>query len=310
MWPRSAQGKLVLREELIDLRQALDQAVADECPAAHRPLPSAVRLPSRRNPCGPRETRPGWSRSWLTSSTTPPSIPPTRGRFSLLACREGDELVVRVKDNGFGIPPDKLATIFDLFSQIDMGNDRRQGAWGLGLTLVRRLVELHGGSITASSHGMGQGSEFVIRLPSAGQPEEAVPRADDHTVLAARHILNIEDNRDGRGKAWPSCLAWLGHRIDVAEDGPRRRGGRLALRPEIILIDINLPGLDGYNVLARVRAALGSQDSARRSHRIHPAGRSRESSTGGFNAHLAKADRTRSLAGRPCWSSSCAPPHP
>src|SRR5262249_43168804 len=129
--------------------------------------------------------------------------------------------VIRVRDDGVGIPAGKLAHIFDLFAQLDLGPDRPDSGLGIGLALVRRLVELQGGTITASSAGADQGSEFLVRLPVAadppGQSEEAAPRAGS---APRRHFLIVEDNADNRDSL-ALLLGLFGHQVDVAEDGPK-----------------------------------------------------------------------------------------
>jgi CheY-like chemotaxis protein len=151
-----------------------------------------------------------------------------------------------------------VGLIFDMFIQIDLGPERAQGGLGFGMSLVRRLVELHGGSIAVSSPGQGKGSEFVVRLPSAVvRPDQEGPAANEQPAVPSRHILIVEDNRDSRDSL-ALLLRLVGHRVDVAEDGPRGIKAALALRPEVALIDIGLPGVDGYDVGKQIRAALGS----------------------------------------------------
>jgi signal transduction histidine kinase len=183
----------------------------------------------------------------------------------------GDEAVVRVRDTGIGIERDMLESVFDLFTQGDRPLDRSQGGVGLGLTLVRRLVQMHGGSVQASSEGSGRGSTFEVRLPAMTASDPASPagpgiggargitRGDTpHTTANPRHILIIEDGPDAR-RALGRLLEIWGHHVELAEDGTRGVERAIVTRPEIALIDIGLPGLNGYEVARRVRQVLGDK---------------------------------------------------
>jgi signal transduction histidine kinase len=174
--------------------------------------------------------------------------------------------VVRVRDTGRGISPDMLPRVFDLFTQADPTIDRSQGGLGLGLTLVRRLVEMHGGSVSAASAGADQGSEFTVRLPAwesgsvtraleGGRPAPpgAAPTADAQRLARGKRVLVVEDNDDSRETMTDLLTLW-GHEVATASDGVQAVDAALALQPEVALIDIGLPGLDGYEVARRLRA--------------------------------------------------------
>jgi signal transduction histidine kinase/CheY-like chemotaxis protein len=171
--------------------------------------------------------------------------------------RDGDQAVLRVRDNGSGIEPDLLPQVFDLFTQGDRSLDRVEGGLGIGLTIVRNLVEDHHGQVLAFSEGVGRGSEFVVRFPLADgeRPEVAEPQA----VRAGppRRIVLVEDNRDAR-ETLERLLSLDGHSVQTAEDGPTGLERILAVRPEVALVDVGLPRLDGYGVAAEVRKQLGS----------------------------------------------------
>jgi CheY-like chemotaxis protein len=169
--------------------------------------------------------------------------------------------VLRVEDEGAGMPPELVPRVFDAFVQGDRDLDRAHGGLGVGLTLVRRLAELHGGSASAASPGPGRGSSFEVRLPAI-EPSEAV----DHGLVPARKpvrsadILIIEDNADA-ATTLRGLLELRGHRVRVARDGAE---GLAALReqaPDVALIDVGLPGIDGYEVARRARAILGARAS-------------------------------------------------
>ena len=183
-----------------------------------------------------------------------------------------EHAVIRVTDSGIGIEMDMLVQVFEMFTQGDRPLDRSQGGVGLGLTLVRRLVQMHGGTVTASSEGSGRGSTFEVRLPAiphshpASEPAQPAPvgvaaarRADaGRRASQPRHILIVEDGPDAR-KALGRLLEIWGHRVELAEDGTRGVERAIASQPEVALIDIGLPGLNGYEVAKRVRQVLGNR---------------------------------------------------
>ena len=179
---------------------------------------------------------------------------PDRGHVWLLACIEGEEAVIRIRDDGMGISPEMLPRIFDLFSQEERTLAQSQGGLGIGLTLVKTLVEMHGGSITATSEGTGTGSEFMVRLPAMAE-KRLPPRTDSEdmatlTQAPCRRILLVDDNVD----ATESLALLLGtHQNDVrtVHDGPTALETARAFQPDIIFLDIGLPG--GYEVARRIR---------------------------------------------------------
>jgi CheY-like chemotaxis protein len=168
-----------------------------------------------------------------------------------------DETVLTVRDSGIGMSEDLLANIFDVFVQGPAQLDRSQGGLGIGLALVRQLVTLHGGTVTAQSPGAGKGSIFTVRLPMAITPTDVKEKA---TVALAAHqagrVLLIEDNEDSR-HTLSAVLALCGHQVYEAGDGAE--GVRIALteKPDVAVVDIGLPGIDGYEVARRLRAAAG-----------------------------------------------------
>lgn len=164
--------------------------------------------------------------------------------------------VLRVRDSGRGIPEHLLNDVFEAFVQVDGTLDRAQGGLGIGLTLVKRLVELHGGSVFASSQGPGKGTEVVARLPLLGGAQEQPPRAPQaaHAGGRERRILIVEDNDDAR-ETLKDLLLDLGHRVETANDGPSGLKLLLERPPDVALIDVGLPGLDGYELARRAREA-------------------------------------------------------
>jgi CheY-like chemotaxis protein len=182
------------------------------------------------------------------------------GQISVSGCSVQGEAVVRVKDTGLGITPELLPRVFTLFTQADSSLVRSRGGLGVGLTLVRQLVEMHGGRVTVHSEGLGRGSEFVVYLPlNQGTPDQAHPIASAPSPGAQHRplrILVVEDSRDAREMLRLS-LELEGHDVEVAMDGPQGVLHARALTPDVVLIDIGLPGLDGYEVARRIRGALG-----------------------------------------------------
>lgn len=215
---------------------------------------------------------------------------PPRARVLLRATREGPELVLRVIDEGFGIAPEMLDHIFDLFVQSERTPDRAQGGLGIGLTLVRSLVEMHGGRVSARSDGPNAGSEFVVRLPTCDDPGgEARPGdARESAPARARRVVVVEDNDDVRDTL-RDYLTLCGHAVSVASDGPSGVELVLSSRPDVALIDIGLPGLDGYHVGAALRAR--APDLSTRLIALTGYGQPedrRRALDAGFDAHLVK----------------------
>ncbi|MES3035602.1 MAG: response regulator [Gemmatimonadota bacterium] len=186
------------------------------------------------------------------------------GRIEVFINASGDEVVTRVRDYGIGVPPEMLEEIFDLFSQADRTSDRANGGLGIGLSLVRSLVELHGGRVSASSDGVGQGAEFVVLLPALHEAKDqpatasadAPPFASPHVVVDGQRVLIVDDNRDA-AESLATLLRLRGHEVAVTYDG--LDGLRIAgeWQPSIVFLDIGLPTLDGYDVCRQLRASHG-----------------------------------------------------
>jgi CheY-like chemotaxis protein len=174
----------------------------------------------------------------------------------LTAVQKGAEVVIRVRDSGMGIPGEMLPHIFDLFTQVNRSLDRSEGGLGIGLTLVRNLVEMHGGSVHASSEGSGRGSEFLLRLPVLAPPEAMsaqVERRPGSDVSAVpRRILVVDDNTDS-ARTLALLLTKAGNTVAVAFTGAEALDRIAADRPEIVFLDIGLPGMTGLEVAQRVR---------------------------------------------------------
>ncbi len=180
---------------------------------------------------------------------------PSGGRIAVTAARQGEDVVVRVQDNGIGIPSDRLSSIFDMFSQVDRSLERSQRGLGIGLHLVKRLVGMHGGSVTAHSDGDGKGSEIVVHLPLlATAPPGDLPAttAPEATAASPRRILVVDDNADA-AQALALLLEVCGHETHAVHDGIAALDAAERLRPDTILLDIGLPRLNGFEVCRRIR---------------------------------------------------------
>jgi signal transduction histidine kinase/CheY-like chemotaxis protein len=194
---------------------------------------------------------------------------PEGGQITVHVAREGDEAVFRVRDTGVGIPPDMLSKVFDLFIQVDQSLDRSQGGLGIGLTLVRQLVELHGGRIEAHSEGINRGTEFVLRLPAPAPARPAAPSPSAETngsrtrprVGPTRRILVVDDNQDA-ARSLAKLMRLCGHDVATAYDGPSALAALETFPAEIVLLDIGLPGMNGYEVARAMRQQPELEDVA------------------------------------------------
>ena len=178
---------------------------------------------------------------------------PQGGLISVRVTSEAHHALLCVEDSGAGIAPELLPRVFDLFVQADRKIDRAAGGLGLGLTLVRRLSEMHGGAVAVTSEGPGRGASFTIRLPRIAPPALHPNPSPTCAVMERKRILLVEDNSDGR-EMLRTLLELQGHEVYEATDGQSAVDRALELRPHIAIVDIGLPGIDGYAVAARIRA--------------------------------------------------------
>jgi signal transduction histidine kinase len=184
---------------------------------------------------------------------------PGDGRITLDVDQDGDTAIVRIADTGAGIESEHLARIFDLFYQVPQTLDRPKGGLGIGLTLVRRLVQLHGGSVSVASEGPNKGTTFTVRLPAVSPPATT----PDHSrqpgaPLGKRRILLIEDDADAR-ESMRRMLELGGHSIEVAADGPSGLAKARQWLPDVAIVDIGLPGLNGYEIAKAIRREKGAK---------------------------------------------------
>jgi CheY-like chemotaxis protein/two-component sensor histidine kinase len=174
------------------------------------------------------------------------------GVIAVSARPAGNTVVIRVSDNGSGISADAVLHIFDLFSQEDRSLNRSQGGLGIGHTVVRSMVELHGGKVEVHSGGLGQGSEFVVTLPRIAHVARSVATTREDVAPVPARILVVDDNADA-GVMLATLLRLSGHQVEVALDGPAALELFERQRPQIVLCDIGLPGMNGYEVAERMR---------------------------------------------------------
>ncbi len=184
------------------------------------------------------------------------------GKIMLSVMREGSDAVIEIKDTGIGISPDILPQIFDLFTQADHTLAHSQGGLGIGLTLVRQLVEIHGGTVTAASEGIGQGSTFTVRLPALPMDSSAAESARTESVLPTSkfRILVVDDYADA-AESLMMLLQAKGHEVEIADCGIKAIEQAQVFHPQVVLLDIGLPDLDGYEVAKRLRALPETRDA-------------------------------------------------
>ena len=181
---------------------------------------------------------------------------------------EGNECaVIRVRDTGIGIAADQLGRVFEMFTQVDTSLERSTTGLGIGLTLAKTLAELHGGTLEVSSAGIGQGSEFVVRLPIVVESPAPPPAApDEATAGVSLRVLVVDDNRDAAAML-AMLLKFAGHETHVVHDGLAAVDAATTLDPDVVLLDIGLPGLNGYEAARRIREQDGDSPAARCSSR-------------------------------------------
>ena len=254
---RITQGSIRLRKEVVDLGTIVQRAVEGTRPLVEsRAHELSLQLPAETLRIEADSTRLEQVVSNLINNAAKYTMP--GGHIWVTAACEGDEAVVRVRDTGIGVPPDVLDRVFEPFvQQTDGSLARTNGGLGVGLTLVRSLIEMHGGRVEAESPGLGQGSEFVVRLP-AHLPAEATLPAEPSAANATRplKVLVVEDNIDA-AESLATLLRLWNHDVSVVHDGRSALEAAREQQPEVVLLDIGLPGLDGYQVARRLRDEIG-----------------------------------------------------
>ncbi len=251
---RITHGKIELRRERADVRRAVDSAIETTRPLIesaklHLEV-AATHMPA---PVNGDITRLSQVFSNLLNNAAKYTDPD--GSVTVTIAHEGPYAVVTVADTGVGIAPDMLPHVFDMFMQADAGGRSRSGL-GIGLTLARKLVEMHGGRLTAHSAGVGRGSTFVVHLPLAveerAKSTPAVPHAEPPRAQPERRVLVVDDNRDA-ADSLGALLEMLGARVRVVYDGHAALAALREFEPSVIFLDLGMPGLDGFEVARRIR---------------------------------------------------------
>jgi PAS domain S-box-containing protein len=287
---RITRGKIELRKELVELA-----AIARNAIETSRPLIDAARLQLAislpQEPLMLFGDPVRLAQVFANLLNNAAKYTNEGGQIWFMARSEAGEVIVSIRDTGIGIPGDMLPKIFDMFMQVDRATNRSQGGLGIGLTLVRSLIELHEGSITTQSEGLDKGSEFIVRLPLAKaefEPRESPSDRGPEQVLPGRRILVVDDNVDS-AKSLGMLLKYLGAEVQVAHDGRSALSTIERYRPDVVLLDIGMPGMDGYEVAKQVRqrnefnqvvlialTGWGQEEDRRRTR------------AAGFNHHLVK----------------------
>jgi signal transduction histidine kinase len=256
---RVARGSLALRPERVAAAEVVARAVEDVRPQVEAKRQDlAVSLPHEPVHLEADPTR--LEQVLVNLLGNAAKFTPEGGQITLLARLEGRDLVVRVADSGIGLSVEDRSRIFDLFTQAAEPADRRHGGLGIGLALVKSLVELHGGSVAVASDGPGRGSEFVVRLPAAEGPASAAreDRATNGSLPAgpARRLLVVDDEPDS-ARALARLLRYWGHEVGVAHDAHSALDEARRTRPEVVFLDLGMPGADGFEVARRLRDLAG-----------------------------------------------------
>ncbi len=288
---RISRDKLELRKQRVDFASIVDQAVESCAPLAsalgHRVSVTLEPQPIQLDADAARLVQVFGNLLNNALKYTPPN-----GHVAVRAERDGNELSIRVKDDGVGIAREDLAGVFDIFAQAGRSTEQQHGGLGIGLYLVKRIVEMHGGCVEAHSDGVGRGSEFVVRLPMLGDVAARQPSTANGSASPppshSRRFLVVDDNRDSVSSL-QALLELNGNQIRIAHDGLEALSVAEAFRPDVVLLDIGLPNLNGYDTCKRMReqdwgktpvivavTGWGQPDDRRRS------------SAAGFDHHLVK----------------------
>jgi CheY-like chemotaxis protein/two-component sensor histidine kinase len=251
---RITTGKLELKIERFAVQTAIDAAIEASAPGLTRGRHNLkTEVAEELLYLDADQTRIAQIVSNLLNNAS--KYTPSGGNIELSVRLEGDEVVIRVRDDGMGIPPDRLGDIFEMFGQVHQALDRSHGGLGIGLALVRRLVEMHRGRVEAHSAGPGKGSTFTVRLPIVNRRSAVGPQVIPERVqpeTGAKRVLVVDDNEDA-AELLGFMLEQEGFEAVIVKDGPAALETAGAVSPNVVILDIGLPGMNGYEVAMRLR---------------------------------------------------------
>jgi signal transduction histidine kinase/CheY-like chemotaxis protein len=286
---RISRGKIDLRRDLLDVTPIMDSAIDTVRPLIDE-RKHELTIAMERGTLWVNADPTRLEQIIINLLTNAAKYTHNRGHIGITARLEAGEVAITVKDTGVGIPPDRLPEMFELFAQGDRSLARSEGGLGIGLTVAKKLVELHGGRIVAKSEGIDKGSEFSVFLPAAQRPAEVKTAAKSPVAPgnSPTRILVVDDNVD-MAKGMARLLTLVGHDVKVAHDGPTAIEAARAHQPDFILLDIGLPGMDGYEVASMLR----NENCCRGATFIAVSGYGqdedmRRSKEAGFHHHLVK----------------------
>ena len=286
---RITMGKIELRKERMDLSAAIQDAL-DTSRLLIEGSSQKLHVSIPPGPIAVNADRARMAQVFSNLLNNASKYTPPGGSIELHVERQGSDVVVSVKDNGVGIPADMLPRIFEMFTQVDPTSDSSHGGLGIGLSLVKGLVEMHKGSVNVRSGGRGQGSEFEVRLPLALKPvwSTASAGAEPLPPTTRFRILVVDDNVDS-AVSLGMMLKIMGHEPRIAHDGHEAVDAAAEFEPEVLLLDIGLPKLNGYEVCRKVRETAAGKDAVVIAlsgwGQEDDKARSREA---GFNYHMVK----------------------
>ncbi|MPZ43207.1 MAG: response regulator [Betaproteobacteria bacterium] len=283
---RITRGKLALRRQPVELTRVVQQAVETSRPNIRQQF--TVSLPSDPIHLHGDAVRLSQVLANLLNNAAKYTEPD--GRIALTAALEGDEVCIRISDSGIGIDPEQLPNLFQMFSQARPALARSEGGLGIGLSLARSLVEMHGGTITAHSAGLGKGSELSVRLPVVHAPSATAhaPEPSRPDSVAMRRVLVVDDVQDSV-QSLAALLRLDGNEVEMAADGIEALEKTRNFRPDLIILDLGLPRMNGYDVCRTIR----QQDWGKDIFIVALTGWGQDSDrartlAAGFNAHLVK----------------------
>lgn len=275
---RISRGKIALRKERVELARIVQQAVETSRPAIeHAGHDLMIDVPPSPVYVDADVTRLAKVFSNLLNNAA--KYTEHGGRIRLAVQQRDGQVVLSVQDNGVGIPAHMLPHVFDMFTQVDRNLERAQGGLGIGLSIVKRLVEMHGGSVEAKSDGHGMGSEFTVRLPAVLSVLQRQIESPQAARASARcKVLVVDDNRDA-ATSLAMMLKLMGNEATTAHDGQEALDVAAVYRPDLVLLDIGMPKMNGYEVARQIRqqawgkgmvlvalTGWGQEEDRRRSH--------------------------------------------